>query len=289
MIIMGDPFADVSGLAVSKEEATRIGMAALTEFYGISAEELAKNFVAQVYYNPPMCPTSYLDSPYGHYDHELDEFVESGTVRDNTPDKFFPIDAYRGYWHGSLSISSLPSNMGWAVHDSDGVMLHSHDTLRFSVDAETGELLMLQYFIGDDPTRAAIGRSDKFPSAMDVFEYARNMTALHNIEYANYAMQYAEDKNIFNADVLRAAVVAGGWRLGEGKSFELTVFVVVECADGEAVSFVFQGRERKEISDINFMTRRIDFAIDKDNNIVEPVQRLVSQPDSIYDFGWVYR
>ena len=284
MITFGDPFADVSGLAVSKEEATRIGMEALAEFYGVSAADLAEYFTAQVYYNPPIDPRSYWDMPEGYYDYELDEFVGNGTVRENTPDEFFPMNVHKGFWLGSL----LPSNRG-EMTGSDGPMIHSHDTYRFSVDAETGELLGLQYFISVDPARKAGQQYDKFESAMKVFEYAQNMTADHNAEYAKHAMQVAEELNIFEGKVRRAAVIAGGWMPGKDSSFELCVYIAVECANGEIVGLTFQGRERKELTDIKYITRQVDYAVDKDGGIVEPEFNLVGTPDSIYDFGWVYR
>ena len=289
-ITMGDPFADTSGLAVSQEEATRIGMDAIKEFYGVTADELS-NFTAQVFYQPQMDPQEFLDSPTGEWDEVLDMFVEDGTVRDSMLDEHFPLDVHRGMWLGSVSVSSLPSDNGWQVTDADGVMTHSHDTFRFTVDAETGALLGLQYFPCQDP-RSKTTQNDTFASAAAVFDYAHNMTAQHNTEYANHAMQFARESNLFENEVRRAIIIGGGWMRGRDSSFEMRVAVAVECVDGETVVLQFQGRARKELVDVDFATRKIDYAVNRDGSVTEPISpisRFVDSPDSLFDFGWVYR
>jgi hypothetical protein len=90
--------------------------------------------------------------------------------------------------------------------------------------------------------------------------------------------------------VLRAAINSGGWMLGRDSSFELIVFVVVECIDGEAVRLTFQGRNRKELVDVNFVDRNIDHALNRDGSVTEPRKTInVGNPDSLFNFDWVNR
>ena len=283
-LTFGDPFADVSGLAVSREEATRTGMNALAKFYGISAEEIARNFTSEVYYNPPMDPLSFLNSPFVDFNEATGTRIDKGTVRDNTPDEFFPMDVYKGMWHGSL----FPSNRA-AMIGSAEPMIHSQDTFRFSVCAKTGELLGLQYFISVDPSRKTNQKYDNFPSPIAVFEYAHNMTSKHNGEYAKHAMKVAEEMNLLEGKVRRAAIIGGGWMPGKNSSFELHVFTVVESVNGEVVQLAFQGKDRKELTDVNFLSRKIDYAVNKDGSKTKPVHNFVGNPNSLYNFGWVYR
>ena len=173
--------------------------------------------------------------------------------------------------------------------DADGTMTHSHDTFRFSVDAETGQLLGLQYFISEDPVRKATHKYDSFASAIQASEYAWGLTNQDNAEYARHAMQVAEGLNLFEGKPRRAAIIGGGWMPGKGSSFEAHVFVAVECANGETATLAFQGKDRKELTDLNFISRKIDYAVNKDGSKTKPVSKLVGNPDSHYDFGWVYR
>jgi len=276
-ISWGLPYTEASAAAIPKEEAKQIGVNALAEFFGADLSQLGK-YVLEIGYNPQMDPLEFLDSPTGEWDEDLGMFVEDGTVRDSMPDALFPMNVHRSAWVGSIIFNND------RIPCPEGRMLRSHDTFRFRVDAQTGELLGLQFFPSARSTT-----NDAFASAMKVFDYAHSMTAQHNIEYARYAMQFAEESNLFENEVHRAVVIGGGWMLGRDDSFELRVAVVVKCAGGEAVVLQFQGRERKELVDVDFITRTIDYAVNRDGSVTDPVSRFVGNPDSLFDFGWVHR
>jgi len=288
-VVVGIPYTEAGETAVSMEEARKTGLDALAEFFGADFSQL-EGFVVDVNYQPTMNPWADLTSPSVAQSSDRQiwvnpELVPSGraiATIDEMPDYVFPMNVYRSSWVGSVTV---PSNR---TSDPEGLM---RELFRFSIDTETGAVLSLQFFPSDDPTeRIGTLHRENMGNPMTVFEYAWSMTGEHNLEYANHAMQLAEELNLFEGEVLRAAIDGGGWMLGRGSSIELIVSVVVECIDGEALRLTFQGRNRKELVDVNFVGRNIDHALNRDGSVTAPRMAInVGNPDSLFNFDWVNR
>jgi len=155
-------------------------------------------------------------------------------------------ETHRSTWNGAVF---FPNDR--TAHP-DGIIFRSHDVFRFRLDAQTGDLVSLQFFPSEDPTARPNSQTECMGSLTHVFEYRDKMTALRNIEFANHAMRYAEQANILESEILRAATFAGGWMMGRGESIELVVAVAIESTTGETVTLTFQGQNRKELVGVDF-------------------------------------
>jgi len=191
---------------------------------------------------------------------------EARQIGVNALAKFFDVDLSQ-LGNYSLEMNYMPYGSTWSgtirvPHDRqpcpDGLMLRGSDLFRFRLDAQTGELLGLQFFPSECPIARPNMQNDCMGTVLQVFEYRDNMTAQHNIEFSRHAMQVAEQLNIFEGDILRAAISAGGWMMGRDNSFELVVSVTVESTHGELIALRFQGASRKELVDVEFFANSIN-------------------------------
>ena len=272
-IQIGIHYSEASATAIPKEEAKQIGLDALAQFFGADFAQLG-NYHIEIGYNPAIDPRQIPTTIYQF------DGVDGRIPVDMGAHTFeWPLNIYRSTWDGTISV---PNDR---TPTPDGLMLRSSDLFRFRVDAQTGELVGLQFFPSELPTPHA-QKSECMGSPAQVFEYLNNMTDRHNNEYANFAMQFVENANIFEGETLRAAVTFGGWMMGRNGSVELNVTVAVESATGETVSLTFQGRERKELVELDFFSRMIDHAVDSNGNIVEPASQFVGNPEIT---NWIYR
>ncbi|MCL2353236.1 MAG: hypothetical protein FWC69_01245 [Defluviitaleaceae bacterium] len=283
-ISWGLPYTEAGDTVISKEEATKIGMSALEEFFGADFSQLGE-YTLEMGYQPGF---NFRDSVLEINQEDVEQAIREGVdpaflIRglDCLPDDSFPIDVTRSLWVGSII---LPTGR---VPSADGFMLRSHDTFRFSVDVETGQIISLQFFPSEDLQYRPNMQSECMGSAIAVFEYRDNMTAEHEVEFAKHALQVVEDLDFFEGETTRAALVGGGWSLGRDRAFELVVSVAVECEDGELVLLTLQGRDRKELVGVSFNSRQVDHAVDREGNVVEPTSRLFGADKS--EFNWVNR
>ena len=273
-VVIGLPYTEASATAIPKEEAQQIGLNALTQFFGVNFNQLG-DYHVELGYNPAFNPREISTNIY-----KFDGVDGRIPVESNeTLDIIWPANVTRSTWDGSVII---PSDR---IPCPDGIMLRSHDVLRFRIDAQTGELVGMQFFPSEDPIARPNMQSECMGSPIMALEYSDNMTAQHNIEYANFAMQLAEDANIFESEVLRAALVGSGWRMGRNNAFELVVVVAIESIDGETATFTLQGRSRKELVGIDFFSRMVDYAIDSEGNITEPTSQFVCNSEIS---NWIY-
>jgi len=286
MLTMGDPFADPSDVAISREEATLIGLTALAEFFDGDLDNLA-DYVVHVFYSPSFNPWRSIAEDNERIVQWTPE-VGSGFRQpspysiqrmEDIPDYRFPMNVYKSLWSGTVSLPTGEPSPG-------GMRPFQHEFFRFSVDTETGELVSAQYFPRyEEPTRRIGAQySENMGSAYAVWEYIESMTEQHNIEYSNFAMQVAQEIGLFEGEILRAALISGSWMAGRNSSFELAIHVLVECVDGEKVILGFQGRNRKELVGIEFFDRRVDYAVNRDGSTTEPRSRFAEE-----DLNWIYR
>ena len=210
-------YSEASTTSIPKEEAQQIGINALTDFFGADLSQLGE-YILEMNYTPSVLHS--LCSP--------------------------PVASGRSMWHGTIRVPNDRQPC------PDGLMLRSNDLFRFRVDGKTGELIGLQFFPSECPIARPDIQSDCMGSPAQIIEYRDNMTTRHNIEYANHAIQFAEQANIFEGEILRATTIAGGWMMGRGETFELAVAVAIESATGETATLIFQGQNRKELIDIDF-------------------------------------
>jgi len=277
-ITWGLPPAEASATAMPKDEARQIGLDLLIQFFGVNFDQLG-DYQVEMDYMPAFDLREISTTIYEFDGVDGRIPVENSEV----PDIRWPMNVYRSTWHGTISVPTDRTPC------PEGRMLRGSDLLRFRVDAQTGELIGLQFFPSEDPVTRPDMQSECMGSPIQVFEYRDNMTAQHNIEYANFAMQLAEEANIFEDEVLRAAYIFGGWMMGRDGSFELRIAVAVECVNGETVVLEFQGRNRKELVGVDFYSRMIDHAVDRDGNIVEPASQFVGFSSTSEITNWVYR
>jgi len=275
LVMVGLPYSEASAAAIPKEEARQIGLDALTQFFGVNFGHLS-GYHVEMGYNPAFDPREMSTIIYKFDGVDGRVPVENNEV----PDLMWPANVTSSTWHGTITV---PSNR---TPSSDGLMLRGSDLFRFSIDAQTGELVGLQFFPSEDPIARPAMQSECMGSPLQIFEYIDNMTLQHNIEFASHAMRFTEQAGIFEGEVLRAAKIGGGWMMGRDGSFELIVNVALESATGETVMLTFQGRDRKEMVGVSFFSRMIDYAIDRDGNIVEPTSQFVCNSEIS---NWVYR
>ena len=269
----GHHYSEASATAIPKEEAQQIGLNALAEFFGTNLSQLG-DYVIEMTYNPAVnVRESVISEPMYDIDGRL-------VTIDDIPDYAFPMSVTRSLWHGTIIIPNDRTPC------PEGFMLRSSDLFRFRVDSLTGELVNLQFFPSEDPIARPTMPSECMGSPIQVFEYRDNMTAQHNIEFASHAMRFAEETGIFEAQALRAAINGSGWMMGRDNSFELVVSVAVESVDGETVELRFQGRNRKELIDVEFFSRTVDHFVDRDGNIVQPASLFAGNPTIT---NWIYR
>jgi len=276
-ITWGLPYTEASTGAIPKEEAKQIGLEALEEFFDTDLNQLG-NYTLEIGYNPAFNPREILTSPPLYTFDGVDGRIPA--ENSEAPDFAFPLHAYRSAWVGSIIVESDRTPC------PEGRMLRSHDVFRFRVDSQTGDLIGLQFFLSEDPIARPNMESECMGSPVAAFAYRDNMTAEHNIEYASFAMELAEEAGIFEGDVLRATIGFGGWMMGRDDSFELVITVALESENGETATLTFQGRNRKELVAVDFYSRMIDYAIDSDGNITAPRSQFVGNPDLS---NWVYR
>jgi len=276
-IRIGLPCNEASASAIPVEEARQLGISALAEFFGADLSGL-DDYVIEMGYSPGFDPREW---PISTTIYEFDGVDGRIPAENNEAPNFrWPINVYRSTWHGTIVIPNGRTPC------PEGFMLRGNDLFRFTLDAQTGELVGLQFFPSEDPITRPYMQSECMGSALQVFEYRDNMTAQHNTEFASHAMQLAEEFGIFKSGVLRASVASGGWRMGRNGSFEINIAVYVESVDGETAAFTFQGSNRKELVDVNFYTRMINYAIDSDGSITDPVSQFVGNPEIP---NWIYR
>jgi len=276
-IVAGLHYTEASATAIPKEEAQQIGLNALTQFFGINFDQLG-NYHVEMGYNPAFDPRA---MPMSAIVYQFDGADGRIPVENNeVPDFIWPANVYRSTWHGTITV---PNNR---TPNSSGLMLRSNDIFRFTLDAQTGKLVRLQFFPSADPIARPNLQNECMGSPITAIEYSYNMTAQHNIEYANFAMQLAKDANIFESDVLRAALIGRGWMMGRNNSFELVAIVALESTTGETATFTLQGRNRKELVGVDFYSHMIDYAVDRDGNITEPTSQFVGNPQIS---NWIYR
>jgi len=269
----GLPYTKASTTAIPKEEAIQIGRDALAEFFGADFRLLG-DYVIEMGYNPAVNVFESMRD-YPMYD------IDGNRITiDDLPDYRFPINIHRSTWHGTVSV---PNGRAPA---QDGRMLRSSDLFRFTIDAQTGEVVGLQFFPSEDPVARPSMQSECMGSPVQVFEYRDNMTARHNVQFANHAIQFAQQTGIFEGEVLRAAKIAGGWMMGRGESFELVVAVAIESATGETATLTLQGGNRKELVAVDFYSRMIDHAVDRNGNITVPKSLFAGNPNIT---NWIYR
>jgi len=285
----GAHYTEASETAIPKEEAKQIGLNALAEFFGTDLSQLG-DYTFEIGYNFAFNPWESIMS-ITQEDIAVaaernvwvnPDFVPSGRAFDtidDLPSYHFPMTVTRSTWDGVIII---PNNR---TPNPDGIMLRGNDLFRFRIDAQTGELVGVQFFPSEDPIARPNMPSECMGSPLQVSEYQENMGAEHNIEYANFAMQFAEEASIFESNVLRAAVAYGGWIMGRNDSFELIISVAVESTTGETVMLTFQGRNRKELVGVDFFSRMIDHAIDRDGNITKPRSQFIGNPEIS---NWIY-
>jgi len=269
----GLPCTEASETSIPKEEARQIGLNALAVFFGADLGQLG-NYVIEIGYNPAIDLWESMTSEpmYG---------IDGNLITiDDLPDYHFPMNVHRSTWHGTVSIPNdrMPC--------PEGRMLRSSDLFRFSLDAQTGEVVALQFFPSEDPVARPNKQRECMGSPKQVFEYRNKMTAQHNIEFANRAMQVATQAGIFEGEVLRATTLAGGWSMGRGESFELVIAVAIESTTGETATITLQGRNRKELVAVDFYSRRVDHAIDREGNITEPASPFSGSPQLA---NWIYQ
>jgi len=276
-VTIGMPYTEASATAIPKEEAQQIGFAALTQFFGVNLDQLG-DYRIEIGYNPAFDPRGMSTAVLFEFDGVDGRIpVENPANNDSIP---LTRNVTRSTWDGSVII---PNNR---IHCPEGRMLRSHDVFRFRIDAQTGELVGFQFFPSEDPIARPHLQVECMGSPMSVFHYVDNMTGAHNIEFANHAMLLAQQASIFEGEVLRAAIVSGGWMLGRNNSFELIVTVALESATGETVTLTLQGRNRKELIGLDFFSRMVDYAIDRDGNITEPTSQFVCNSEI---YNWIYR
>jgi len=275
----GLPVNEASTNAIPVEEAEAIGRNALVEFFGADFSQLG-DFTLEMGYNPAFnMRDSWLDGPVLDFT-RLDGSGQPTVITfDCLPDDSFPMNVYRSTWVGTVSVPTDRTPC------PDGRMLRGTCLFRFTIDAQTGELVGLQYFPSEDPVARPNMPSECMGTPIQIFEYVDDMTAQHNVAFANHAMQWVEESGIFEGEVLRAALVGGGWRMGRNNSFELVVNVAVESVDGESVMLTFQGRDRKEFVDLSFDSRRVDHALDREGNITQPTSQFVGNFEIT---NWIY-
>jgi len=212
-------YSEASATAIPKEEAQQIGLDALVEFFGADLSQLG-NYVFEMAYSP--------------------------AIIDDEPGYIAPTIGVRSMWNGTIFIPNGRTPC------PEGIMLRSSDVFRFRLDSQTGELVGLQFFPSEDPVTRPNMPSECMGSPIQVFEYRDKMATQYNIEYANHAMQFAEQVGIFEGEIIRAATTSGGWMMGRNESFELVVAVTIESTMGETATLIFQGRTRKELVAVDF-------------------------------------
>ncbi|MCL2621393.1 MAG: hypothetical protein FWD97_10715 [Defluviitaleaceae bacterium] len=275
-VTIGIPYTEASATTIPKEEARQIGLAALTQFFGINFDQLG-DFYIEIGYNPAFDPREMSTALYVFDGVDGRIPIENPAKNDIVPPTR---NVTRSTWDGAIRI---PNNR---AHCPEGRMLRSQDVLRFRVDAQTGELVGLQFFPSEDPIARPNLQNECMGSPVAAFKYADNMADAHNVEFANHGMQFAKQANIFEGEVLRAATIAGGWMLGRNDAFELVTIVAIESTDGETATLTFQGRNPKELVGLDFFWRMVDYAIDRDGNTTEPTSQFVC--NSEID-NWIYR
>jgi len=211
-------YSEASETSIPKGEARQIGINALAEFFGADLSQLG-NYVLEMAYSPVFgdCESGYTFAE------------EIGSM-----------------WNGTIFIPNDRTPC------PEGRMLRSSDVYRFRLDSQTGELIGLQFFPSEDPVARPNKQVECMGSPIQVFEYRDNMTEQHNIDFANHAMQFAEQANIVEGEILRATTFSGGWMMGRNESFELVVAVIIESTTGDAATLTFQGRNRKELVAVDF-------------------------------------
>ena len=301
MLSFGDPTAEPGTNSISLEEAARIGLNALAELFGADLSVLANHDI-QIFYSEswdplyfPEVDSSYDDVEWGRpqppetaEDYSFEAF-EQRIFRsaEDFPDYWFPMSVRRSVWSGSIT-----SVVERTPEDDDGRMFRGRESFRFTVAADTGKLISAQFFPSEDPIeRVGAGYVENMGNALAVFEYSDSMTNLHNLEYSELAIRTVTELGILEGEVLRARMIGGGWAAGRNRSFELTVFVEVECTNGEVFGVSFQGRNRQELVSIHFADRFISHNVNRDGSITtEPAARH-THPDSyeFEHFDWVYK
>ena len=221
-------YSEASQTAIPKEEARQIGIDALSEFFDTDLSQLG-SYTLEMNYMPSVL----FASPYD----------DTRLISD------------RSTWRGTVRVP----------HDRqpcpEGLMFRGSDLFRFRLDAQTGELLGLQYFPSEDPIVRPDMQNNCMGTALQVIEFQDNMTDQHNIEFANHAIWLAEQAGIFEDELLRAAITATGWMMGRNESFELVADVAVESTTGGTVTFTFQGNNRKELVGVEFSANNNNSAI----------------------------
>lgn len=279
-IQIGIPYNEASPTAIPVEKARQLGLEALAEFFGADLSKLV-DYEFEMGYGPGInVRESMMSAPMLDMSRTDERGEPAHITIDDLPDYRFPMNVYRSTWHGTIVIPNDRTPC------PEGFMLRGSDLFRFTLDAQTGELVGLQFFPSEDPIARPYKQSECMGSAHQVFAYRDNMTAQQNTAFAIHAMELVEEAGIFESDVLRASVGGGGWMMGRDNSFELVIGVFVESVNGETVSLTFQGSNRKELVGVHFYTRTIDYAVDRDGNIAQPISQFVGNPTISH---WIYR
>ena len=289
MLTFGDPFGEPGANSISIEEAARIGLATLANIYGADLNLLANHDI-QIFYSKSFDPLYFPeidDSAWERPDTYWQTDAQIIRSADDLPDEMFPMAVFRNTWNGTVR-----STVARTPEDDDGRMFRGHEFFRFTIAADTGEIISTQFFPSEDPIERGPEYIEDMGNAYAVWEYSNNFTTAHNTRYAALAKQTMEELGLFEGEVLRASLLpGGGWRAGRNRSFELNAAVVVECVNGELVTLIFQGRNRRELVDVHFHARMISHSVNRDGSIASgpDTQTRNLHEHVTNNFGWVYR
>jgi len=266
---------------LSAQESAQIGVNAIEQYFDVNIDGVIVNmhYIVRIDPNDPSSitmatlgvrdPDSHIEIINGWANElgmTLDEILDNTTYHgwgdylDELADK---VGTTRETFVNSLSvvfnatrfqgeIQEQPSSWSGAVlppgYTNTNSGMHEYS---FGINAETGEIMRISYFPNiidaidsEPPTIVSVNMRDLFRA--DVNEE-------HNRNFSRYAMQIAQERNIFDSEVTRARISSSGnWHRGWEQTAVITV--LVESENGESVQLSFVGfmEGEKELVSVDF-------------------------------------